>query len=83
MKPSDTEAPPSPIEDESAVPVQYGARPPCFKSTVQEVLFVLTATMAIGMASMNNGVVSVISALVGRELNMTTAEITWISAATS
>jgi hypothetical protein len=62
---------------------EYSRRPECFKSTLQEVLFVLTATMAIGMSSMTTGSVTVISSFVGRDLNMTTPEITWISAASS
>ncbi|KAK6004249.1 hypothetical protein QM012_009099 [Aureobasidium pullulans] len=56
-------------------------RPSCFKSTTQEVLFVLTATMAIAMGAFLSGAVSVISASVGRDLGMTTAEITWMSSA--
>ncbi|KAG9769387.1 major facilitator superfamily transporter, partial [Aureobasidium melanogenum] len=56
-------------------------RPPCFKSTTQEVLFVLTATMAIAMGAFLSGAVSVISASVGADLGMTTAEITWMSSA--
>jgi MFS family permease len=61
----------------------YGARPAIFKSTFQEVLFVLVATMAIGTNSMAAGSVTVITSYVGKELNMSTAEITWISASTS
>jgi MFS family permease len=65
------------VEDE------YGARPDCFKSTTQEVFFVLTCTMAIGVSAMTTGSITVISSFVGKSLNMTTAEITWLSAATS
>jgi len=61
----------------------YGARPAVFKSTYQEVLFVLVATMAIGTSSMSAGSVTVITSYVGKELNMSTAQITWISASTS
>jgi MFS family permease len=61
----------------------YGARPDCFKSTTQEVLFVLTCTMAIGISAMTAGSITVIASFVGRSLNMTTAEITWLSAASS
>jgi len=59
------------------------ARPAVFKSTVQEVVFVFTATMAIAMATFTTGSVTVISAFVGRDLEMTTAEITWITSASS
>jgi MFS family permease len=58
-------------------------RPACFKSTTQEVLFVLTATMAIAMGAFLSGAVAVISASVGADLGMTTAEITWISSAST
>lgn len=56
------------------------ARPECFRSTAQEILFVLTATMAVAMSSFTGGSVTVITSFVGRELNMTNAEITWVSA---
>lgn len=58
-------------------------RPACFNSTITEILFVLTATMAIAMNSFSAGAVVVISSFVGRDLGMTTAEITWISSAMS
>lgn len=58
-------------------------RPECFSSTIQEVLFVLTATMAIAMGALLTGSVTVVSSFIGRDLGMTTAEITWISSATS
>jgi MFS family permease len=59
------------------------ARPACFKSTTQEVLFVLTATMAIAMGAFTSGAVTVISASVGKDLNMTTSEITWITSSST
>ncbi|KAK4580240.1 hypothetical protein LTR86_000443 [Recurvomyces mirabilis] len=58
-------------------------RPACFKSTAQEVLFVLTATMAIAMQAMLAGSVTVTSSFIGADLKMTTAEVTWISSASS
>jgi len=58
-------------------------RPACFNSTLQEVLFVLTATMAIAMGVLVAGSVTVTSSFIGRDLNMTTAQITWISSANS
>lgn len=58
-------------------------RPACFTSTFQEILFVLTATMAIAMGAIWGGSVTVTSSFIGRDLNMSTAEITWISAANS
>ncbi|EME48032.1 hypothetical protein DOTSEDRAFT_69834 [Dothistroma septosporum NZE10] len=58
-------------------------RPACFKNTAQEILFVLTATMAIGMTSILAGSVTVTSSFVGRSLMMSTAQITWISSASA
>ncbi|KAF2210494.1 hypothetical protein CERZMDRAFT_113390 [Cercospora zeae-maydis SCOH1-5] len=55
-------------------------RPACFKSTAQEIFFVLSATMAIAMSSLLQGSVTVTSAAIGTDLDMTTAEITWITA---
>lgn len=57
--------------DETATVEQIQAnnvRPACFKDTAQEILFVLTATMAIGMTSFLAGSVTVISSFVGRSL---------------
>lgn len=59
------------------------ARPACFKSTVEEILFVLTATMAIAMGSILGGSITVITSFVGKDLDMTTAQITWMSSASS
>ena len=67
---------------ESIHPVQTNnARPACFNSTIQEVLFVLTATMAIAMSALLTGSISVTSSFIGRDLDMSTAQITWISSA--
>lgn len=65
-------------------PVQTNSvRPACFSSTIQEVLFVFTATMAIAMGSLLTGSITVVSSFIGRDLDMTTAEITWISSAST
>ena len=61
----------------------HEGRPACFTSTFQEVLFVLTATMAIAMSALLVGSVTVTSSFIGRDLNMSTAEITWITSASS
>lgn len=58
-------------------------RPKCFNSTLQEVLFVLTATMAIAMGSLLSGSVVVISSFVGRDLDMSQAQITWVASSSS
>ena len=59
----------------------YGSRPACFSSTLQECLFVLTTTMAIGQTSIFIGAAICITSRIGESLNMTAAEVTWISAA--
>jgi hypothetical protein len=66
-----------------AAPASPGRRPECFKSTVQECLFVLTATMSIGMSSFLYGMTTVITAPIGRDLHMTSAQITWINASSA
>lgn len=58
-------------------------RPKCFNSTFQEVLFVLTATMAIGQQSFFQGCIVGVTASIGSDLNMNSAEITWINAGAS
>lgn len=60
-----------------------GDRPDCFNSTLQEILFVLTCTMAVSMTSFTVGAVIVITDQVGKDLGMSNAELTWISAASS
>jgi hypothetical protein len=56
------------------------ARPKYFSNTVQECLFVLTVTMAIGQPSFYTGSVVGVTAWIARDLHMNTAEITWITA---
>lgn len=58
----------------------YASRPECFSSTVQECLFVLTATMAIGQQSFHQGCIVGVTASIGADLDMNSAEITWINA---
>jgi hypothetical protein len=61
----------------------YTERPKCFNSTLQECLFVLTATMAIGQQSFFQGCIVGVTASIGTDLNMNSAEITWINAGAS
>ncbi|KAJ5627509.1 hypothetical protein N7528_004936 [Penicillium herquei] len=61
----------------------YSQRPSCFSSTIQECLFVLTATMAIGQQSFYQGAIVGVTASIGSDLNMNSAEITWINAGAS
>lgn len=57
-----------------------GSRPACFGTTFQEIMFVFVATMTVGAGSFVTGAVTVLSTFVGRDLNMTTTQITWIAA---
>lgn len=61
----------------------HASRPKCFSSTIQECLFVLTATMAIGQQSFFQGCIVGVTASIGADLNMNSAEITWINAGAS
>ncbi|KAJ5286751.1 hypothetical protein N7478_002437 [Penicillium angulare] len=61
----------------------YAQRPACFSSTIQECLFVLTATMAIGQQSFFQGSIVGVTASIGADLHMNSAEITWINAGAS
>ena len=72
------------VEGETLHPVETNSvRPACFSSTIQEVLCVLTATMAIGMSAWLSGSVIVLSSFVGRDLDMSQAQITWIASSSS
>ncbi|KAF1926723.1 MFS general substrate transporter [Didymella exigua CBS 183.55] len=59
------------------------ARPACFKSTLQECLFVLSVTMAVAMTSVLTGSITVMSSFAAKDLNMTNAQVTWMNAACS
>ncbi|EFW17306.1 hypothetical protein D8B26_000044 [Coccidioides posadasii str. Silveira] len=69
--------------DDSIKAGSKGERPACFRSTIQECIFVATTTMAIGQATFFTGINIGISASIGNALNMTSAEITWITAGAS
>ena len=63
-----TSSPPSIYNDrdiagmDTIEPVQTNSvRPACFKTTLQEVLFVVTATMAIAMGALLTGSITVVS----------------------
>ncbi|KIY03507.1 uncharacterized protein Z520_00198 [Fonsecaea multimorphosa CBS 102226] len=59
----------------------HGTRPACFSSFFQECLFVLTTTIAVGQSSIFTGAILCLTNSIGEDLNMTAAEVTWISAA--
>jgi hypothetical protein len=79
----DTEPSAEALTPPSEEQLKAGGRPEAFKSTIQEILFVLTATMAMGMSSFLFGAGTVITAQIGRDLHMTSAQITWINASSS
>ena len=60
-----------------------GQRPECFSSTIKECLFVVTATMSIGMSSFLYGLCTVITARIAADLKMGSAEVTWIGASSA
>lgn len=55
------------------------SRPKCFSSTIQECVFVLTTTMAIGQNTFFTGLNVGVTASVAKDLHMKSAEITWIT----
>lgn len=59
----------------------YGSRPECFNSLLQECLFVLTTTVAVGQSSIFSGAILCMTNYIGQDLNMTAAEVSWINAA--
>ena len=73
----------SPNSSVTTTELPSNGRPACFGSAIQEVLFVLTATMAVSMTSFLAGLTMVITSSIGDDLHMNSAEITWISASSS
>ncbi|KAL1390200.1 aminotriazole resistance protein [Phyllosticta capitalensis] len=59
------------------------ARPAIFSSTLEEMLFILVATFGNSMSTLAAGTVVVLTAIVKEDLNMTTAEVSWINGASS
>ncbi|GAO15900.1 hypothetical protein UVI_02051210 [Ustilaginoidea virens] len=71
------------VQDDQDAPMNPNQRPEIFRSTVHEVLFVFTATMSVAMPSFLQGSTLVISSFIKRDLDMTTAQLTWMTAASS
>lgn len=59
----------------------FGARPAVFHNNFQEAAFVFMATMAIATSTFLTGVTVVVTESIGRDLNMTQSQISWIAAA--
>ncbi|PSS02279.1 major facilitator superfamily-domain-containing protein [Coniella lustricola] len=64
----------------SLVP-DVGARPACFRNTLQEVSFVAQATIAMSASAFLVGASSIVTASIGADLHMTQSQIVWMSAA--
>lgn len=64
-------------------PPSPNARPAIFRSTVQEILFVFTATMSVAMPSFLQGSTLVVSSFIKTDLDMTTSQLTWMTASSS
>lgn len=58
-----------------------GARPECFKNTFQEVAFVFMATIAMATNTFLTGSTVIVTAAIGKDLDMTQSQISWIAAA--
>lgn len=67
-------------EDE---PDRPNARPAIFRSTVQEILFIFMATMSVAMPSFLQGSTLVVSSFIKKDLNMTTSQLTWMTASSA
>ena len=66
----------APLEEQ--VSSDYGRRPACFRNTLQECLFVLTTTVAVGMSSIFGGSTLCMTNAIGEALDMDAAEVSWI-----
>lgn len=64
-------------------PSRPNARPAIFRSTFQEILFIFTATMSVAMPSFLQGSTLVVSSFIKRDLNMTTSQLTWMTASSA
>ncbi|KAI3332128.1 MFS general substrate transporter [Xylariaceae sp. AK1471] len=76
----DTEAGMSRLE---RITTSFGARPDCFKNTLQEIAFVMQATVATASSAFLSGTALIITVPVSLDLGMTQGQIAWISASTS
>ncbi|KAG4428451.1 hypothetical protein IFR05_016063, partial [Cadophora sp. M221] len=57
------------------------ARPKQFRNLFEECIFVFTAMIAIASTTFVQGVIVINTGTIGRDLNMTPAQVTWIAAA--
>ena len=66
---------------QSLITFDPNARPGHFRNLFEECLFVFMVMMATASTTFLQGVIVINTATIGRDLNMTPAQITWISAA--
>ena len=66
---------------EALMPSHPNARPKHFRNAFEECVFVFTVMMCAASTTFLQGVTVINTATIGEDLNMTAAEITWISAA--
>lgn len=66
---------------QSLITSDPNARPKHFRNLFEECLFVFMVMMATASTTFLQGVIVINTATIGRDLNMTPAQITWISAA--
>ena len=66
---------------EALMPSPPNARPKNFRSTFEECVFIFTVMMCAASTTFLQGVTVINTGTIGEDLNMTAAEITWISAA--
>lgn len=62
-------------------PLDPNARPACFRNLFEECIFVFTVMMATSATTFVQGVIVINTALIGEDLMMTSAQMTWIAAA--
>jgi len=62
---------------------KHNARPKCFSSTFQECLFVMSVTMAVAMTTFLQGAITIMSSFAAKDLDMSTAEVSWMNSGTS
>ena len=66
---------------EALMPPDPDARPKHFRSTFEECVFVFTVMMAAASTTFLQGVTIINTATIGKDLHMSVAQVTWISAA--
>lgn len=67
----------------SSSTAEQSLRLECFSSVFQEISFVLTITFAVSTSQILGGVLVTMTNIIGRDLNMTSAEVTWLTASES